>query len=316
VIRRFFFANTGEKMNKKFILLAISVSLLAACSSTKQADAPNNTVKYPVTMSTKFSGQVRINQEPKRIVSLSPTATEDLFAVGAGNDVIAVDDQSNYPADAPKSKLSGYTPNVEAILAYKPDLVVVSNDINNIVASLEAVKVPVLIEPAANTLDDAYFQILELGIATGHDGDSTGIVNKMKQDIIDTEALISSGEKNLSAYHEVDNTYYSVTSKTFIGSLYKMAGVKNIADASADAGSGYPQLSAEYIVKSNPDLIFLADTKCCSVTNENLKARPGFSAINAVKNGKVIVLDDDIASRWGPRTVDLFKQIVDAVTAK
>jgi iron complex transport system substrate-binding protein len=69
-------------------------------------------------------------------------------------------------------------------------------------------------------------------------------------------------------------------------------------------------------VKSNPDLIFLADTKCCSVTTENLKARPGFSAINAVKTGKVSILDDDIASRWGPRTVDLFKQIVDAVTAK
>ena len=305
-------------MNKKFILLAISVSLLAACSSTKQADAPNNTVKYPVTMSTKFSGQVRINQEPKRIISLSPTATEDLYAVGAGNNVVAVDDQSNYPTDAPKSKLSGYTPNVEAILAYKPDLVVLSNDINNIVASLKAAKVPVLIEPAANTLDDAYFQILELGIATGHDGDSTGIVNQMKQDIIDTQARISTGEKKLSAYHEVDNTYYSVTSSTFIGALYKLAGVENIADAAmfSTSDSGYPQLSAEYIVNSNPDLIFLADTKCCSVTTENLKARPGFSAIKAVKNDKVTILDDDIASRWGPRTVDLFRQIVDAVTAK
>ena len=303
-------------MNKKFILLAISVSLLAACSSTTKADAPDNTVKYPVTMSTKYSGQVRINKEPQRIVSLSPTATEDLYAVGAGDKVVAVDDQSNYPTEAPKSKLSGYTPNVEAILQHKPDLVVVSNDINNIVASLKAAKVPVLIEPAAHTLDEAYFQILEIGIATGHDGDSTGVVNKMKQDISDTQARISTGEKKLSVYHELDNTYYSVTSNTFIGALYKMAGVKNIADAAPNSDSGYPQLSAEYIVKSNPDLIFLADTKCCSVTSENLKSRPGFSAISAVKNGKVTILDDDIASRWGPRTVDLFKQIVDAVTAK
>lgn len=303
-------------MNKKFILLAISVSLLAACSSTKKADVPNNTVKYPVTMSTKFSGQVRINAEPQHIISLSPTATEDLFAVGAGDKVVAVDDQSNYPAEAPTSKLSGYTPNVEAILAYKPDLVVVSNDINNIVASLKAAKVPVLIEPAATTLDDAYFQILELGIATGHDGDSTGVVNQMKQDITDAQSRISTSEKKLTAYHELDDHYYSVTSNTFVGALYKMAGVKNIADAAPNAESGYPQLSAEYIVKSNPDLIFLADTKCCSVTTDTLKARPGFSAINAVKNGKVITLDDDIASRWGPRTVDLFKQIVDAVTAK
>ncbi|NBU32717.1 MAG: ABC transporter substrate-binding protein [Actinobacteria bacterium] len=267
-------------------------------------------------MSTKFSGQVRIDKEPQRIISLSPTATEALFAVGAGDQVIAVDDQSNYPDDAPKSDLSGYTPNVEAILAKKPDLVIVSNDINNIVASLRAAKVPVLIEPAAKTLDDAYFQILEIGIATAHDGDSTGLVNQMKQDITDAQAKISSSEKKLSFYHELDNTYYSVTSDTFLGALYKMAGLKNIADAAPGADSGYPQLSAEYIVKANPDFIFLADTKCCSVTAASLKDRPGFAALDAVKNGKVIELDDDVASRWGPRTVELFKQIVDAVTAK
>ncbi|MBU6347890.1 MAG: ABC transporter substrate-binding protein [Actinomycetales bacterium] len=303
-------------MNKKLILLAIAVSLLAGCSNAKEADAPANTVKYPLNMSTKFSGQVRIEKQPQRIVSLSPTATEGLFAVGAGDLVVAVDDQSNYPSNAPKSDLSGYTPNVEAILAKQPDLVVVSNDINNVVAGLRAAKVPVLIEPAAKNLDEAYFQILELGIATGHDGDSTGLVNDMKAKVTEAQAKISSSEKKLTFYHEVDNTYYSATSSTFIGELYKLAGLKNIADAAPGADSGYPQLSAEYIAKANPDFIFLADTKCCAVTADVVKARPGFANLKAVTNGKVIELDDDIASRWGPRTVDLFAQIVDAVTAK
>ena len=304
-------------MKKKIILLAISVSLLAGCSSAKKAEAPPNTVKYPVTMSTKFSGQVRIEKEPKRIISLSPTATEDLFAVGAGENVIAVDDQSNYPADAPKSDLSGYTPNVEAILAKQPDLVVVSNDINNVVAGLRAAKVPVLIEPAAKTLDEAYFQILELGIATGRDGDSQGLVNEMKAKITEAQGKISTSEgKKNTFYHELDNTYYSVTSDTFLGALYKLAGLTNIADKAPGASSGYPQLSAEYIVKANPDFIFLGDTKCCSVSAESIKSRPGFDTLSAVANGKVVELDDDIASRWGPRTVDLFVQIVDAVTAK
>jgi len=302
-------------MYKKFILLAISVSLLAACSSNTKADAPANTIKYPVTMSTKYSGQVRINAEPKRIISLSPTATEDLFAVGAGGDVIAVDDQSNYPSNAPKSTLSGYTPNVEAILAKKPDLVVLSNDINNIVASLRAAKVPVLVEPAANTLDDAYFQILEIGIATGRDGDSTGLVNKMKADIAALQSKISVSEKPVTIYHELDNTYYSATTTTFIGALYQLVHAKNIADSAPNADSGYPQLSAEYIAKSNPDVIFFADSKCCSVTVDSIKARAGFSSTAAVANGNVVALDDDIASRWGPRTVDLFKHIVDAILA-
>src|SRR5262249_19213198 len=108
-------------------------------------------------------------------------------------------------------------------------------------------------------------------------------------------------------------TYYSVTSKTFVGSLFSMLGLKNIADPSGTADTAYPQLSAEVIVKADPDLIFLADTKCCGQSAATVANRAGWSGCSAVRNGRVIALDDDIASRWGPRVVDLLRAITEAV---
>ena len=308
-------------MKKRFLTLSKSVAVvlsvvaLSACggtSSTQDSGSAAASATFPVTIKNNNSDVV-ISSQPKAIISLSPTATEMLFAIGAGDQVIAVDDQSNYPAEAPKTDLSGFTPNVEAIVAKKPDLVVISNDIDNLVASLQAAKIPVLLETAATTLDDTYAQMTELGLATGQVSGAADAVSKMKSDIAAALATLKKPATPISYYHELDPTFYSVTSTTFIGQLYALAGLTNIADASPDAASGYPQLSAEYIVKANPGLIFLADTKCCAVNIAALKDRPGFNSLAAVKNGAVVELDDDIASRWGPRTADLFKAIVDAV---
>jgi iron complex transport system substrate-binding protein len=230
--------------------------------------------------------------------------------------VIAVDDQSNYPTNAPMTDLSGYMPNVEAILAKRPDLVVVSNDMNNVVAGLWAAHVRVLTEPAAENLADVYQQITELGGVTGHTQRAKAIVAGMKKGIASALASLPNRRSGLSFYHELDNTYYSVTSDTFLGSLYKLAGLRNIADDAPDASYGYPQLSAEYIVRANPTYIFLGDTKCCEVSTASIKSRPGFRSLSAVKNKRVVVIDDDIASRWGPRIVDLFAKIVRTVPTK
>lgn len=299
----------------KSVAVVLSLIALSACgetSSTQDSGSAAASATFPVTIKNNNSDVV-ISSQPKAIISLSPTATEMLFAIGAGEQVIAVDDQSNYPASAPKTDLSGFTPNVEAIVAKKPDLVVISNDIDNLVASLQAAKVPVLLETAATTLDDTYAQMTELGLATGRVTGAADAVSKMKADIAAALATLKKPATPISYYHELDPTFYSVTSTTFIGQLYALAGLTNIADASPDAASGYPQLSAEYIVKANPGLIFLADTKCCAVNTAALNTRPGFKSLDAVKNGAVVELDDDIASRWGPRTADLFKSIVDAV---
>jgi iron complex transport system substrate-binding protein len=248
-------------------------------------------------------------ETPQRIVSLSPTATEMLFAIGAGDQVIAVDDQSNFPSDAPVTDLSGYTPNIEAIAGYDPDLVVVPDGQSR--AQLEALGIEVVVLPAARKLANAYSQIQKLGRVTGHSDEASEVVDEMKRDIADLRAQVPDGGERPTAYYELDETYFSADSSTFIGRLLALGGFDNIADeAKDDDASGYPQLSAEFVVDADPSAVFLADTKCCNQTPETFADRPGLGALTAVQEGHVVALDDDIASRWGPRVVELLRQIV------
>jgi iron complex transport system substrate-binding protein len=285
-----------------------------AASPTTAADKPAPTTTaapaasaFPVTVAG-----VTIKAEPKAIVSLSPTATEMLFAIGAGKQVIAVDDQSNFPAEAPKTDLSGFKPNLEAIAAKKPDLIVMADDLAKIAEPLGKLGIAVLIMPAAKTFQDSYAQLEQLGVATGHVADGVKASSTMKAAIEAAIAKAPKTAKKLTYFHELDNTLYTVTSKTFIGQVYSAFGLENIADSADKDGSGYPQLSAEALVAANPDLIFLADTRCCEQTPELVAARPGWSALKAVSSKSVVALDDDIASRWGPRLVIL----VEAISAK
>ena len=249
-----------------------------------------------------------------RIASLVPSATEMLFAIGAGDQVVAVDAQSNYPEDVPTTDLSGFEPNVEAIVGYEPDLVVLTDDTGDVVAGLEAADVETLLLPAATTLDDSYGQIEQLGQVTGHEDEAADVVEGMKEDIAEIARSVPVPEgAPLTYYHELDQTLFTATSSTFIGQVYEMVGLENIADAADADGSGYPQLSAEYILEQNPDIIFLADTKCCGQTAETVAARPGWAELDAVTEDRVVELDDDIASRWGPRVVDLLRTVADEV---
>lgn len=268
--------------------LAAALVLLVACGTT----------------TTGSTNSATVTKEPHRIVSLSPTATEMLFAIDAGPQVVAVDDQSNFPANAPMTKLSGYTPNVEAIVAYKPDLVVAADDTGGIVHALDQLSIPTLLEPAAKNLEDSYTQIDQLGAATGHIPEAAALVKKMRAEIARATSLVAKPSRPLKVYHELDDTYYSANSKTFIGQVYQLLGLQNIADGASGAASDYPQLSSEYIVSESPDLIILADTKCCHQDAKTVGSRPGWSSIAAVKSGQVVGIDDDIASRWGPRVVD------------
>ncbi|MEU8194703.1 ABC transporter substrate-binding protein [Microbispora amethystogenes] len=273
--------------------------------------AGSNTAAFPVTIQAG-NGAVTIDKRPEHIVSLSPTATEILFAIGAGGQVSAVDDQSTYPPEAPKTSLSGFKPNVEAIAAAKPDLVVLANDLEGVVSGLKKVGVPVLLEPAAAKLEDTYDQIRDLGAATGNADKAEEVAGGVKQKI-DALAAAAPKGKSLTYYHELDTTPYAATSSTFIGQVYALFGLKNIADEAPDAAGGYPKLSAEFVAKADPDLIFLGDTKCCGQNAAALAKRPGWSGLAAVKQGRVVELDDDVASRWGPRVADLAQVVSDAV---
>jgi iron complex transport system substrate-binding protein len=251
---------------------------------------------------------------PQRIVSLSPSATEMLFAIGAGDQVVAVDDQSNYPADAPRTKLSGYQPNVEAIAGYDPDLVVASGDPGGLVDGLGKLNIDVLLQEAPKNLEGAYAEIVELGHVTGHEQKAAAVVAGMRAKIAQLVSQASAAP-GLAVYHELGPDYYSAKSSTFIGSIYEELGAENIADGAGKKAPDYPQLSAEYIVKTDPDLIVLSDTKCCEQTLEKVAARPGWKKVDAVEDGDVVEVDDDIASRWGPRIVDFVRIVSDAMAA-
>ena len=300
-------------MLRRMFLTIAAVAVLAGCAGEDAGDTnagASGTQNYPVTV-----GSLTLDRQPTRIVSLSPTTTEMLYAVGAGRQVTAVDDQSNFPAGVPKTDLSGFKPNAEAVAQKNPDLVVLTNDTNNIVDQLTRLKIPVYLAPAAKVLDDTYRQITELGTLTGHATEAADVVGRMKSDIDKLVKELPKRSKSLTYYHELDPTFYTATSKTFIGSLYALAGLTNIADAAdaTGAAAGYPQLSGEAVVQANPDLIFLADTKCCQQNTDSVRARPGWSGLTAVKNNQVVNLDDDIASRWGPRVVDLLRAVTGAV---
>ena len=253
-----------------------------------------------------------------RIVSLSPTATEMLYAIGAGDQVVAVDSYSTFPAETASkvTKISAFEPNAEAILGYTPDVVLISNDTNKISEQLIAgnPKLQVWTGAAAATLDDVYKQITELGALTGHEDDAATLIDSMKSRIAMVTENISAPMTPKSYFYELDNTLYSVTSNTFVGALLKPFGFTNIADG-VEAGNDYPQLNAEVIAKANPSVIFLADTKCCATNAAEVAKRPGWAGIDAVKNGQIVELDDDVASRWGPRVVDLLEQISAGIMA-
>jgi cobalamin transport system substrate-binding protein len=248
-------------------------------------------------------------QRPHRIISLSPTVTEDLFAIGAGKQVIAVDSDSNYPRRAPRTSLSGYTPNVEAIANYHPDLVLISYDPSGFASQLRTLGIKVVNIAAANDLAQAYREILRLGRLTGHHTGAAAVVHSMKTRLTAIVRSVPGSRRHLRVYHELDPTYYTATSKTFIGSIYKLFGFRDIADAADTTGGGYPQLSAEYIIQQNPQIIVLADTKCCQQTGATVAARPGWSTIAAVRHGRVVGVDDDVASRWGPRIVQFARAV-------
>ena len=245
--------------------------------------------------------------EPLRIVSVTPTGTEMLFAIGAGDQVVAVDAFSYFPAEAPVTDLSGFEPNVEAIAGFDPTLVLSGSPIEG----LEAIGIDNVLLPAAADLDDIYEQIAMLGDVTGTEEGAATVIADMQARIDTALADISPPAEPLTYYHELDTTFFSVTSSTFVGYVYDLFGLDSIADAADPDGTsfGFPQLSEEFIVTADPDIIFLADTIFEEQTVETVTARPGWDALSAVQNNRVVELNDDIVSRWGPRIVEFIEAI-------
>jgi iron complex transport system substrate-binding protein len=294
------------------LLVAVALATALAVAVTGTTGGVSGSAQFPVTITTP-AGKVTVPKRPTRIVSLSPSATESLFAIGAGPQVVAVDDQSDYPKSAPKTTLSGFTPNVEAIASYRPDLVVTSYNPRGFLESLERLRIPVIFHDAPQGFPGAYQQIRQLGLVTGRTAGATRVIQSMKTRIGNIVRSARGKAERLSVYHELTPDYYSVSSRSFIGKVYAALGLKNIADEADAAGTGYPQLSAEYIVASSPDLIVLADSICCGQKPSTVAARPGWDRISAVRSGSIVRIHDSIASRWGPRLVSFFRALSSAL---
>jgi iron complex transport system substrate-binding protein len=323
---------TPQRLSATALVAVAAAAALAGCSSASssttaaasaptsaQASARPTSILVPVFPTTlaAANGSVTIKSEPARIVSLDPTATEDLYAIGAGSQVVAVDQDSDYPPGVPVTSLSGLTPNIEAIAKYNPSLVIASQNSNGLVSGMTRLGIPVLIEPAVDTLADAYLQLEQIGQATGHANQALEVEKNMREEINDALAQVGSTYKGMTYYWELSNApYYSASSATFIGHIMDMFGLRNIADAaSKPADGGYPQLSEEYIVAARPQLIFLADNQPAdgAQTPAIVAKRPGWAGIPAVRNDHIFGLNDDVASRWGPRLPSLVIAIANAL---
>ncbi len=314
-----------RRFRRRLLGAVVGIALVtAACGSddSDTADAPTSASSVPDAASVTTSPSVAEATVPAddvelRVVSLSPTHTEVMFAIGAGDQLVAVDEFSDYPVEAQElpNDLSAFDNNVEAIAAYEPDLVLIGGDFNGLGPQLDTLGIDWWDGPAAATLDDTYRQIEELGDATGHGAEAAALVATMRADIDDIVAATPVPAEPVTIFHELDDTLFSLDSTTLFGELYSLLGLRNIADSVEGDSGGYPQLSAEFVVSADPDIIFLADTKCCGQTLDTIAARPGWADLAAVQSGNVVELDDDVASRWGPRIVEFLQSASDAVTA-
>jgi iron complex transport system substrate-binding protein len=302
---------------KRLALGLAALSLLTvACGNdddTSTTEAPQVSTS-PAPPPDTVAPSPTLDIEPAtRIISLSPTATEMVFAIGAGDLLLAVDDQSNYPTEALalQNGLSGFEPNVEAVAVLEPDVVLHDGSVQGFAESLDSVGIRSWVGAAAVTFEDIYAQIAELGALTSRTSEASALIESMRADIDQIVADTVVPEVPLTYFHELDATLYTARSETFIGQVYGLFGMRNIADQT-EGESLYPQLSAEFVIAADPDLIFLADADY-GESPETVAARPGWADLRAVTSGAVIPVSADITSRWGPRTVDFVRLVADSL---
>jgi iron complex transport system substrate-binding protein len=321
--------STERSTRKKLIGVVVALAFVAAaCGSddaeTTSTDAPSETEAPAETepVSTQASADTAPEEAeepgvPERVISLSPTHTEIMFAIGAGDLLVAVDQFSNFPVEALDlpNELSGFEPNIEEIAAFEPDLVLIGGDFNGIGDQLAELGIASWDGPAASTIGDTYAQIEQLGAVTGRIGEAAELVSSMQTRVDAAIASLPAADPPLSIYHEVDNTFYSADSTSFIGEVYASFGLENIADRAEGDNFGFPQLNVESIISANPDVIFVPCGNFCTTTADEVAARPGWDAIAAVQNGNIVEADEDIASRWGPRIVEYYEAVAAVIAS-
>jgi iron complex transport system substrate-binding protein len=291
-----------------FTALALA---LAACGGDGEqpaatAEPTASTIKFPLVVTRSDGRQLTIPEVPQRIASLSPGATEILYAVGAGPQVVATDMQSDYPPEAENTtRLDAFQPNLEAIVGVEADLIIIANDQDNVVEALDGLDKTVLFLEVPDTIDGVIEQVRLLALVSGHESEGERLAQEMEGRIDAVTEKLADVLEGPRIYHELDNTFFTVAPDSFVGDFYNLLEAQNIAEGAATA---YPQLSQEEILDRDPEVIVLADADA-GESPETVKARPGWGAISAVKNDRVYVIDPDIVSRPSPRVVEGLEEL-------
>lgn len=314
---------TVKTLTRMWVVILMVLGAVTACGSdadteaaetvdtpAEEADAADAEAESGDSEDPAAASAEAATDTPGRIVSLSPTATEMLYAIGAGEQVVAVDLFSNYPDEVPDGTLDGFVPDLEAIVATDPDLVVTQGLPSDVDAGLTELGITVLTQPAAAGLDDVYAQIADLGVATGQIDGAADTNAEIRAGVEGVLASLPERDEPLTVFHEIDESFYTATSETFIGQVYTSMGLENIADGHDD-GTGFPLIDGETIIAANPDVIVY--TSQAPYDADAIAARPGWESISAVANGRIVEVDADIASRWGPRIVEFMEAIAESV---
>ena len=246
------------------------------------------------------SNQAQENDEIK-IISLSTTHTEIIQSLGAENTLVGVDAFSE--VDSSVEVIDAYTVTAEELVPLNPDVVIIAFDFNGIVEGLEAQEINYVLLPPARNLDDVYAQITNIGEIVNKKSEASSTIRDMKLEI--NRIINKYNYQDITVYHEIGYTYgiYSVNSESLVGEIYNLLGVTNIANSEEDPyGSGYPALSEEMVIESNPDFIVVGHS---DYLNKDLSIRGGWSDISAVQNSRVFFVDDTLASNWGTTTLQL-----------
>lgn len=241
----------------------------------------------------------------QRVVSLSTTHTEIIQTLGGENLLVGIDSFSE--SELPIEKIDAFTVTADELVNLNPDLVIVAFDFNGIIDGLEALNLNYVLLPPARNFDEVYTQIMEIGNLINKSDESIDLVSEMENDV--AEIIESFSAQNVKVFHEIGYTYgiYTVNENSFIGEIYNLLGVDNIANFKEDPfGSGYPEFSEEEILMANPNLIIVGHS---DYLNKDLSTRVGWEEITAIQSGNLFFLDENLANNWGTNTVDLLNTL-------
>jgi cobalamin transport system substrate-binding protein len=299
------------------LIAALFAALAVACdddeddgdSGDEASPKPSEAVEaFPLTFTDDDGDEITLDAQPDRIVALAPSFVEVLFEVGAGEQIVAADENTDYPPEAESiPKLSGFDPSVEAIVETDPDIVLLQFDPGGLSDALNASNIPVATLASPADIDGVFKQIETIGALSGHSDQAEVLALDMQTQIVDTVASIPAEAERPTVFHEVDNTLFSVGPGSFIHDIYVILEAENIAEATGEA---YPQLNNEAVIAANPQVIILADEEF-GETPETVGARPGWDAIAAVQTGHIHGVDPDLISRPGPRLPETIQQIAE-----